>query len=474
MYYLYVCEYQLIYWSLSLNTYAARSGKYNFVLVIHISYRSTSNSHYCPNKVLCFTRSSSQLHLIPAQFPSAVSDEQKEQLRSLVHDNLNELLVCKLSRVFSQGAVQEMLKDFVNSTDKKVCLFLVNIQKVSKKSVNHLRNLIDETENLNSTHVKLYFVLLHFPPEQFFHPCYPSLFLKSWNYYYIDTVAHRAVGGVVDIRYWFWQCCIPLSLPPKEISECFSLPRALYDILPQAIPILSSRIFIRESEAESSSATLSGSKCTELLKQMLFDRDVGIGQILCQRFSTYWKPTVMTVYLIKAASFTKNRGSTLNITDTLQAMLKTSFNNFLIYMITEISKGFNATVLFNKTTKVGIKLLFVDILKVFPLPPLSQISGLLVDPPVPCCDQQFPFFKFVYDSMEEIVRESYSDVNNEFDLLPEGIDGSTESSHKQHDKETFHFHLQTAITTRIEALIQVLHLYGEIDNKMIFISCTGQ
>ena len=416
--------------------------------------------------MLCFTRSSPLIHQFPAQYPSSVFDIQttledvQQTLKDLVFDKTDQLVVCKLSSVISQTAIQELLKDFIQSDKTNVCIIVANMQETSRQIVNHLRIMIEETEAMAPTQRKLFVFLLHFPPAQFFKPCYPSLFLKGWDHCYLDTVAHSAVKGVIDIRDWFWQCCFQQDV--EEQDERDSLIKALNDIIPQAIPILSSRVFFGARDGGSFSAPMNGSSRSKALKELLFDRNVG--KVLCERFRSYWKPHVMAEYLDRAASFTKNRESTLNITDSIQTMFKTLFFDFLVYMISRINDRYNIDVLFDKDASPAIQMLFLDILQVFPLPALSQVNVLSANlqapqqvAHVPC----FPFFTFVSSSMERLVEKSQKEANIKIDILD---DNKKEESLRhigslrpnvEYDRNSIMVNLQEAVCNRIRTQMDV-------------------
>ena len=83
------------------------------------------NSLCSPTKLLCFTRSSSLIHQLPAQYPSPVLDAQaastfKHTLCDLVFPDLSKLVVCTLSSLLSQSSMQEMLNTFVLSDKPQV------------------------------------------------------------------------------------------------------------------------------------------------------------------------------------------------------------------------------------------------------------------------------------------------------------------------------------------------------------------
>ena len=326
------------------------------------------------------------------------------------------------------------------------------MQETSRQVVNHLRIMIEEAELLSMQSAKLFVFLLHFPPAQFFTPCYPSLFLKGWDYCYLDTIAHSAVQGVVDIRDWFWRCCFPKEapLPPERDS----LVLALKGILPEAIPILSSRVFFGSSPEGSFNRPMSGSQRSETLRELLFKK--GVGKVLCERFRSYWKPAVMAEYLEKAAMFTKDHESTLNITDSVQTAFKSLFFDFLVYLLSRVNEEFNIDVLFDADCTPAVQELFLGILRVFPLPKLTQLSVLSTSLPVPASDHspRFPFFKVVCEAVERIVEQSHEDTNVQLDLLQEREAVSDDSS-------SLHIHNQTAIYNMLQEAVG-----GKIKEKL--------
>ena len=328
------------------------------------------------------------------------------------------------------------------------------MQETSRQVVNHLRIMIEEAEILSTQPAKLFVLLLHFPPAQFFNPCYPSLFLKGWDHCYLDTIAHSAVPGVVDIGDWFWRCCFPKEapLPPEKDS----LVLALKGILPEAIPILSSRVFFGSSTEGSFNRPMSGSQRSEALRELLFKK--GVGKVLCERFRSYWKPAVMAEYLEKAAVFTKDRESTLNITDSVQTVFKSLFFDFLVYLLSRINEEFNIDVLFDADCTPAVQELFLDILRVFPLPKLSQLSVLSTSLPAPAPDHspRFPFFKMVCGAVERIVEQSHEDTNVQLDLLQEGEAASDDSSSfRVHDRTAIYTMLQEAVGGRVKEKLEV-------------------
>ena len=352
----------------------------------------------------------------------------------------------------------------------QVCLLVVNMQETPRQVVNHLRIMVEEAELLSTQRAKLFVMLLHFPPAQFFDHCYPSLFLNGWDHCYLDTVAHIVDKGVIDIQNWFWRCCFP-----KDASENDSLVKALEDILPEAIPVLYSRVFFGSNKHGSFNKPMNGSQRSEALKELLFMK--GVGQILCEKFCSYWKPAVMTKYLERAAVFTKDHESTLNITDSIQIVFKGLFFDFLVYMLSRINDAYNIDVLFDSDCKdsyskaleskksdsktsdnkdsdrknSAVQKLFLNILQAFSLPKLSQLQFLSTSLLAPTADHSpnFPFFKVVCEAMEKIVKQSHEDANVHLDLFQEE---ETESVDCVHIRDHYDVRdvLQKAVKKRIE------------------------
>ena len=284
------------------------------------------------------------------------------------------------------------------------------MQETSRQVVNHLRILIEEAEEQG----KLFVILLHFHPLQFFDTCYPALFLKGWDHCYLDTIAHSAVQGVVDIQDWFWQCCFPKQIPERD-----SLMLTLSEILQEAIPVLSSHVSFGSSQEKPFNRPMNGSQRSKALGELLNEK--GVGKVLCKMFRSYWKPAVMAEYLQRVATFTKDCESTLNITDSIQTKFKSLFFDFLLYLLSQINAMFNIDILFGSDCTPAVQQLFLDILYTLPLPKLSQLHVLSIRLPVPTTDHspRFPFFKVVCEAVEKIVEQTLNIINVQEDLLQE-------------------------------------------------------
>ena len=341
-------------------------------------------------------------------------------MANLIFENIDKLVIHKLSSFFSQSSVQELLGDFVVSETSEVCLLLANMQETSLKTINHIRLMIEEAELLTvqKQSTKVFVLLLHFPPVQFFQHCYPSLFLKGWDHYYLDTIAYSTVEGIVDIKDWFYKCCFPSQEADPEESD--GLFKALMQLLSQAIPFISARVYFGNKKDASFNSFMNATQRSEALKRLLFDCE--IGQVLCRKYCAYWKPRVMAEYLERAATFSKQRESTLNMTDSIQTQFKALYLDFCVYMLTRANENFNLDIIFAENCSSSLHKLFMDIFKIFPTPKLDQLNLLSHNLPLlqPSCHcPHFPFFGYVCGLMEKQVEVSGEAANLQVDMLAE-------------------------------------------------------
>ena len=343
-------------------------------------------------------------------------------MANLVFEDTDKLVIHKLSSLLSQSSVQELLRDFVVSETAEVCLLLANMQETSLKTINHIRLMMEEAELLRAhkQSTKVFVLLLHFPPALFFRHCYPSLFLKGWDHCYLDTIAHSTVEGVVDIKDWFYKCCFPSQEANPDKPD--GLFKALMHLLPQAIPVISARVYFGNKKDASFNSFMNATQRSEALKKLLFDCE--IGQVLCEKFCAYWKPRVMAEYLERAATFSKQRESTLNITDSIQTQFKALYLDFCVYMLTRANENFNLDIIFAENSSPSLRKLFIDIFRVFPTPKLNQLNLLSNNLPLPqpslhC--PRFPFFGCVCGLMEKQMEVSGEAANLQVDMLAEKV-----------------------------------------------------
>jgi len=397
---------------------------------------SCRDSARCPNKLVVYSRSSPLVHSLPAQFFCNSPNNGREDsvsmasARDLVFEETDKLMVHKLSTLLSQTSVQELLMNFVYSDTAEVLLLAANMQDTSIKTINHIRVMIEEAELQGSQRQnqppKLFVLLLHFPPALFFKHCYPALFLKGWDHTYLDTVTHSSAGGVVDIQDWFKRCCFP-STSCDDNDGASSEPDPLYTaakhLLPQSVPVLSAQMYFGSKRDGSFNSSMNATQRGKALERLLNDCEVG--GVLCQMFCSYWKPRVMLEYLERAATFSKQRESTLNITDSIQTQFKTLFMDFCVYMLTRANDNYNLDIIYAENKSSPVKALFLAVFKQFPVPKLSQLgilsTSLLTPKPEPF-QSRFPFFSFVCDLVEKLVESCTELANEKLDVLVERDD----------------------------------------------------
>lgn len=414
-----------------------------------------------PNKLLCFTRTSPLISsLIPSKFQrntQTVFLNSTENVKNIVYEDTEQLVLLKLSSVVTLTVVQQFIKEFMQSDIEKICVMFVNMQESSIRIVNHLRIMIEETESEAKYQKKLFVVVLHFPPSQIFNPLYPSVFLKGWDHWYLDTIAHKVIDGVIDIRDWFLKCCTDRYSKPDFEKD--SLLGVLTKIIPHAVPIISSRVFIGVQDSKSMSSPINRLKLTmNKLNELLFDK--GASTVLCERFCSYWNPALMLECLDRAAYFMTHRESSLNMTDSIQIKFKTLFFDFLVYMMHQINYQFNLNVILESNGNKTIQNLFLDILEVFPLPPLQQLGILSANLQVPqnltrlpC----FPFFALVNSLMDNLVEQCLEETNISMDILA-SCTSDIESIWKNtqyYDKNLRMIKLDEAVTNRIRIQMKV-------------------
>lgn len=338
-------------------------------------------------------------------------------MATLIFEQTDKLVVHKLSSLLSQSSVQELLEDFVGSETAQVCLLVANMQETSPKTINHIRVMIEEAElRARAQQCKLFVLLLHFPPAQFFQYCYPVLFLKGWEHSYLDTIAHSTVKGVVDIQDWFFKCCFPAD--DESSNEPDVLLQSLTQLLPQAISVLSARVYFGSKRDGSFNSSMNATQRSNALKTLLFEK--GVGDVLCEKFRSYWKPKVMAEYLERAATFSKQHESTLNITDSIQTQFKGLFMDFCVYMLTRANENFNLDIVYAEGVSSPTHKLFIGIFKLYPVPKLNQLKLLsnhlpALQAPLHC--PGFPFFSYVCGVMEKRVEWSGEAANLQLDLL---------------------------------------------------------
>lgn len=360
---------------------------YDSLLIDSESYEYKLISRRCsPNKLLCYTRSSGLIHDLPLLYPkselangkpivpemgtSEVLTPEDEAVKQHVFKSHRQVNVFKLLAIHSQSNVKDAIDRFIANKSQQIMLIPVNMSEMSGKVVNELRIMIEEAENIHSVYGKLFVLLLHFPPAMFTDACYPALFLQGWGHYYLDTLTIDTAKGGVDIRDWFQQCCME-SLP-LGAAGTDTLSEFLPTMLEQQVPVLALRVSFGSLENSPFNKPMPQSERTRKLHGLLVGKE--LGRLLQALFQRYWDQSTMAKYLQRAAGFTRNGESTLNMTDCLQEMLKSSFLDFLLYMLCRMNENFNLDVLFDPQCPPSVMDLFCGIVDEMHTPKISELK----------------------------------------------------------------------------------------------------
>ena len=327
----------------------------------------------------------------------------------------DRLSVLKITASSTQTSVFKRLQLFMQSETHEVMLIVINMQYSTAEIVNHLRIMIEEAEIqfCNSEENKLFVVLLHFPPEMFFNHCYPSLFLSGWDHYYLDTIAPPEEKGVIDICEWFSHCCGAIN--SKNPAEFLHTP--LQELMDEAIPALAAQFSM--ADIMPSDQVVVGSKI-DMLKS-IFQTD--LGKIVRERFISYWEKSVITEVSEQAANYPHMYESTLSITDAILTIVKSSFYDFLFYVLSTLRKqcvlGPLSQYQQNQEDHELIQLSF-DLFRSYPLPKtlphlkaasMSEIHAVHDEDTNYMQRCRYPFFSFISSLLENLMDQCKMEVN---------------------------------------------------------------
>ena len=354
-------------------------------------------------------------------------------------------MIYKVSIGDSQRELEKLLIKFVTS-DCHLLLIIANMQEVTKKMVNHLRIMIEESENTIQNDSKLFVILLHFPPVMFFNPCYPSLFLQGWGHYYLDTVSSdtlhlEGMKTTVDVKAWFHYCCFPDSVPVAVGGEGY-MSKLLRGLIPEAIPVIASKVPFRYVNGDANAIVMTPAQRTDILHTFLsngvtnaYENEMfsdshemqereNLGQVLILRFCEYWTPQLMVQQINQVSRLMYAQESTLNITDFIQSTLRSAFFEYLLYMFTKINEEQDINILLNgENGSPAVNQLFLNLIRVLPIPELAQLKVVStiaesnIKPIVMHRIPRFPFFMRVCEILEEAINQSRELVGQYSDIL---------------------------------------------------------
>ena len=379
-----------------------------------------------PNKLIIFTRSSSLIHDLPHTYPypnNSYKEQCEEMVKNYIFVDQTKLQLHKLSHILSQNSAEEIFSSFMDSECKEILVLIANMRSTSTNIINHVRFMIEESEHHKMNKLKLFVLILHFSPNQSFNHIYPTLYLREWDHYYLDTIT--ITTNELDIPNWLQQCC--LDSDEIVIDGKRNLDMVANILLPTIIPLLSAKMLFDNNERRPFNTLMNASEREENLRCLL--NDFGLGKTLCEQFCLYWNPSVMLKYLQNTAYLIKKRNSVLNLTESIQTQFKFQLFYFCLYILSQVNENNNLDVLFHQEHSSSTRALFLSILRGFPLPELEQLSLLCstLAPPQPSFRVfHFPFFLRVYNKIEKIVdlscdaisskQEPKEDLENELKL----------------------------------------------------------
>ena len=367
-------------------------------------------SSLVPNKLICYCRSSDNLHNIPRE----ASDESRYFLKQCMDSDIEKGEIFKITSLTTQRTLSQHINAFYRKTYVEVLILIANVEDVPLNAVNHIRIMIEECEVVEKPSIpKLFVVLLHFPPRLFFSHCYISYFLHGWDHYYLDTIGADSTTALIDIRKWFSECCADHH---KVVTiGSFLEAEFLENLLSEALPIVAPHISLKGSMSE---LTVSKSLNTKInhLRDLLFDR--GMKRVFFTHFTSYWKPSVMFAISEQAANLASLLQSTLSITDAINTIVKSNFYDFLLYILSLVNDCQTISIVVNSDVGSPVESLALNILAVYPIPRnLSELKMETVRIDKLCTNQDrlqplfsFPFFQFVYDKVERLLNQCRRDL----------------------------------------------------------------
>ena len=358
------------------------------------------------NKILCYSRTTSFLfENLPHEFFDFESGKNKFKELKLVFPELNDgdissLCVMQVFHSTTGNSIVKNIKKFLLSDSYAVMLFLVNMEHVSKDSVNFIRFAIDEAEFSNKQSDKHFILLLHFPAENFFLHCYPSYFQDEWDLCYLDSTAPAANGGTIDLKKCFlyaYQCSKTNQQFMDEVVESLLSKELL------AFSVARINKILKRHDSSSMVANL-----------LSTDKKNSIRRSLKRKFVQQWSPFKMMQTLQQAANSALSLDYTLNMTNAISTILKSNFYNFMVFVLTVLAKsGVLSILIENQASAECLDLIRAQI-EGMDLPSSTQMK-IQSSSITRMHDAHFPFFNDLYNTVEHVVK-SYTGGKREVNV----------------------------------------------------------
>ena len=407
----------------------------------------------CVTKLVCFTPSSQVLHRVPATFPYCVPSSDEEEWKTtkcmehLFFSDPRSLKVHKLSSLLSYANMKNVIDSFSKSSTHSVLVLIVDMQETSRDVVNQIRLLVENVENAMGDIRKLFALVLHFPACMATVSCYDAFFFQGWDFHYLDNVGCMPEEEILDIGMWFRQCYVT--------SATDSITPMLEKLISEAVAIVASRVYLSSEVSMSFNQPMTVLERSAMLKEFLTEK--GGGAVLIEHFKSYWQPNIMLEYLERAAKFAEMHEDSTSITNSLHSIFKHLFFNFLVYMINQINVGMNIDVIFEPSCPSEVVELFFNILKVHPIPKLSELNisqaaggTLNCNDEYTVCSPAFPFFRTIDNALGKIVVQAQLEISRNVSQLPEQVEAD------------FPFHLSDKFSRRHIITNIIVHVHSRL------------
>ena len=353
-------------------------------------------------RFIIFCRSSAMIHSLPSNFSSLGNEQTQVFLQNHITSDVACLSIIKVSVIHSQDSFKRKMDLFYKDNILKVLLLIIDIQESSPEMINHIRMIVDEAQPIDAEVTKQVVLLLHFPSSMFSSGYYPTLFLHGWKYRYIDSLAHSAESGDLDMELLIKNCLVKkLDDSTDPVYDYHSLLSILHHSAGNISPLLTAYFKSNEYITKTD------------IRHVLTDEDTIA--LICKRFLHYLDAGQCLQYLDNAAKAAYERESTINMKSHIEVRIKNNmFKNFLIYVITffhvhGVTKSLLAV---NESLERFIR----DLLPSIPVPDIFQLTNgsSYYTQSVVCseCSYECPFFLHIYDEIEKIMDEAMQIVRD--------------------------------------------------------------
>ncbi len=328
-----------------------------------------------------------------------MNKDERKQLKlvfpDLCNDDIDSLCVVQIFHNTTGTSISRSIRKFLFVPTYYVMIFLVNMEYISKDTVNYLRFAIEEAE-FNSDNRKQFILLLHFPAENFFLHCYPSFCQDNCEFYYLDSVAPTTEDNVIDLKK-----CFLYAFQDDSTRETSKFMEEVVDsLLTQKLAVFCAahiRTILPQHVHQSAVVSL-----------LSTTKPNSIGQTLKLKFVQQWTPQRMMQALQQAANSALSLDYTLNMTDAISTIIKSNFYDFMHYVLALLGRNDALPILFRNDIPIEILHLIRLQIANIDLPSSSTLMKLqtLSIASTTKTLVYFPSFDDVYNSVENVITQT--------------------------------------------------------------------